>query len=739
MNRIIKVDKSYPNKKRVSVLLTLFLLALVLTSLFYIWQLNHSGERNLRSAKLFEQSLLKSITKFDYIPSLLVSDSLVLELIDSPAQSHEPLSQRLKFIADQSGVDNLYVLDAMGRAIASNNYQSEESFVGKNYAFRPYFSLAKQTRKKQYYFAKGYTTGVRGFFISEAIIVDDQFLGVVVVKIVLDEWETQWQSSEQNILVADNQGVVILSARSDWTYRSIGQLSAQVVDHITGINQFPNETHNPLYTKAYSTQFFNQAHRDVWSIDGDSYVVNNFPIKRVNWTLYHLDNQRNILFRSVSFLLSSLLITLILFLLWQERSSRLQLRQEARDAERTRRTELQNMLNNIHIGVLVFNQQGKILSMNDHAEHLLKHGNKFDESANIFVQELIDIDIEAIEFDQYLQDDIAVPAYHETQTIYKSATKPKLEKVAIDEISQAIPIMFSVGKISQYDGIVYLMTVINITKRKEVEKELVLVNEFLEEKVEQRTQELRHTQAELMQKNRTTALGNMAATIVHELSQPLAAINSSVAAAQAKVLKENWQGASESIQRLSPLSKKMNNVIGLLKSYSYEDALLVEKVMFAGLVQQAIDVLHDRLQTEKITIDYKNNFPQAIVKVNTIKIDLAISNLLKNAMDAVEGQVDALIEIMVVEHELSVMLIVQDSGNGVEQAVLDKLFNPYFTTKEVGRGMGLGLSITGEVIQEHDGNIEVKNTQKGACFSFSLPIIESESDSDSSLDSVNKV
>jgi two-component system C4-dicarboxylate transport sensor histidine kinase DctB len=261
----------------------------------------------------------------------------------------------------------------------------------------------------------------------------------------------------------------------------------------------------------------------------------------------------------------------------------------------------------------------------------------------------------------------------------------------------------------------------------------VLVNELLEDKVEQRTLELRVMQAELMQKNRTTALGNMAATIVHELSQPLAAINSSVAAAQAKVANENWQGASESIQRLNPLSKKMNNVIGLLKSYSYEDESLVEEVEFADLVQQAIDVLHDRFQTEKITIKYENSYSEARVKVNPIKIDLAISNLLKNAMDAIESQDNAIIEITVeksIEPEKKttfVMVSVQDNGNGVDQAILDKLFNPYFTTKEVGRGMGLGLSITGEVIQEHDGSIDVKNTKKGACFSFALPVVGEKS------------
>ncbi len=707
--------------KRVSMILTLFMLVLLISSLFYMWQLSAVGERNQRSASLFEQSLLGSITQYDYIPSLLAKDSELNQFLNSPESSHEVVSEKLRFIAEQSGVSDIYVLNRQGKAIATSNHKKKGSFLGKNYAFRPYFKLAKSTMVRQYYFAKGVTTGVRGFFISEPIIVENQFFGVVVAKIVLDQWEQKWESSEQNILVADDQGVIILSAKPEWQYRSIGELSPEVISRIKALNQFPNEVHESLYSNEYAVSFFNTSHRDVWIADGDSYVVNQFPIKRVDWTLYHLSDQRNILIRTLWFLLSSLLITSILYLLWLERSSRLKLRRESREAERARRAELQKVLDNIHIGVLVFDQQGLVLSMNDHAEYLLdadQHVAK-DKGDNpgVYVQELIDINIDAAEFDRFLQDNIALPTYHETQTRAVTGGYENMNG------KLTIPVMFSVGKIIQQGDIVYLMTVINITKRKEAEQELLLMNESLEEKVEQRTLELRETQAALMQKNRTTALGNMAATIVHELSQPLAAINSSVAAAQAKVARENWHGVAESLQRLSPLSKKMTNVIGLLKSYSYEDESLVEEIIFSELVQQAIDVLHDRLQTERINVEVQNDFSSAIVRVNSIKIDLAVSNLLKNAMDAVEGQDNALIKVTISNPNTGyVALTVQDNGGGIDKAILDKLFNPYFTTKEVGRGMGLGLSITGEVIQEHDGIIDVKNTDEGACFVMQIPV-----------------
>jgi len=174
-------------------LLILLLLVIIASSLFYFWQLNTASERNQVSAGLFEKSLLGSITQYDYIPSLLVKDKEIKQFLFNPEQSHIPLSEKLKFIAESSGVDDIYVLNEVGDAITTSNFLKEGSFLGKNYAFRPYFSFAREKMEKQYYFAKGVTTGVRGFFISEPIIITKngkkEFKGVVVVKIVLDEWE----------------------------------------------------------------------------------------------------------------------------------------------------------------------------------------------------------------------------------------------------------------------------------------------------------------------------------------------------------------------------------------------------------------------------------------------------------------------------------------------------------------------------------------------------------------------
>ena len=204
MHFLDRQEKKYVSKRRIGVILILLLLVLLISSVFYFWQLSAASERNQRSARLFEQSLLGSITQYDYIPSLLVKDKEINQFLFNPRQNHIPLSEKLQFIAESSGVDDIYVLNENGDAIITSNYLKKGSFLGKNYAFRPYFKFARENLEKQYYFAKGVTTGVRGFFISEPIIISENgnkiFKGVVVAKIVLDEWEQQWQSSDQDIL-----------------------------------------------------------------------------------------------------------------------------------------------------------------------------------------------------------------------------------------------------------------------------------------------------------------------------------------------------------------------------------------------------------------------------------------------------------------------------------------------------------------------------------------------------------
>ena len=703
-------------------LLIILFSILALSIAFYIYQLWTYASENERSASFFERSIVSSINQYEYLPALLAKDKLVVDLLQNPINNHEVLSNKLEFTSLRSKASDIFLLNTLGKVVATSNFKQEKSFFNKNYAFRPYFQKALTEKKRQFYFAKGVTTGIPGFFISSPVIQYQQVIGVIVVKLYLSEWESSWSDSNDNILVADANNIIVLSSDDKWRYQTIGKLADQKLQEIVTTKQFPNETHLPIYSKNYSYKFGSKE-IDFWRIENSTYVVSNFSIEDTNWTFYHLVKHNSFLSRLFLFFTLMGLLGLTLYFFLKERAHKLVLKTLARENEKKRHYERQTLMDNIHIGVIVFSKNGNILSMNEHAQELLiakdvaqDQTNKESEPKNI--NDLLDIEFSSDDIERFIQaDTVAANAYNETtSTIVHSENKDY----------KKIPMIFSIANVQYADRDAYLMTVIDITRRKKLEDKMIVLNESLEEKVSSRTQELKDIQSVLIQKNKTMALGNMAATIVHELSQPLSAMNSSVGALLHKIDNDNWQGAGESAQRLLPLSNKMKNVINLLKFFSYQDENIDEVIELNQTVKQSLEVLKDILKEKNITLENQLSDTSIFIKTNPLKLDLVISNLLKNAIDAVETSEEPSIsissEINTDADEPIVILHIQDNGIGVDEHIMGQLFNPYFTTKEVGKGMGLGLSITYEIIKQYGGDITAKNTANGAKFSITLPI-----------------
>jgi len=703
-------------------LLIILFSILVLSIAFYIYQIWAYASENERSASFFERSLVASINQYEYLPALLAKDNLVINLLQNPINNHETLSNKLEFTSLRSKASDIFLLNTSGKVVATSNFMQEKSFFNINYAFRPYFKKALTEKKRQFYFAKGVTTGIPGFFISSPVIQDQQVIGVIVVKLYLSEWESSWSDSNNNILVADANNIIVLSSDDKWRYQSIGKLTDQKLLEIYTAKQFPNETHLPIYSSNYAYEFGSKE-IDFWRIENSTYVVSSFIIEDTNWTFYHLVKHNSFLSRLLLFFSLMSLLGLTLYFFLNERANKLVLKKLSRESEKKRHYERQTLMDNIHIGVIVFSENGNVLSMNEHAQELLiarggeqEQSNKKSEPNNI--NELLDIKFSPDDIERFIQaNTVATNTYNETTSKIIHLKNKDYKK---------IPIIFSIAKVHYADRDAYLMTVIDITRRKKVEDKMIVLNESLEEIVSSRTQELKDIQSVLIQKNKTVALGNMAATIVHELSQPLSAMNSSVGALLHKIDKENWQGAGESAKRLLPLSNKMKNVINLLKFFSYQDENIDEVIELNKSVKQSIEILKDSLREKNITLDNQLTDASIFIKINALKLDLVISNLLKNAIDAVdtikEPSISISSEINVDADDPNIILHIQDNGIGVDEHIMGQLFNPYFTTKEVGKGMGLGLSITYEIIKQYGGDITAKNTANGAKFSIKLPI-----------------
>jgi C4-dicarboxylate-specific signal transduction histidine kinase len=685
-------------------------LNIVASGIFYFTLLINSSNTNATDAKIYEQSLSASISQFEYLPALLASDTLFINALLYSSDNRLVVNKKLNFIAERAGAEVAYIMNAAGTVVASSNYLDESSFLDKNYAFRPYFQQAIDQRTRQFYYAKGATTGIPGFFIAEPIIYNAQAIGVAVVKLNMAYWEDNWRNTDSTVITADNNHVIILSSIDQWRYQTIGELSEETLTRIGQLQQFGNKQHFSLYSDTYTAQLYNLLSITFWEIDNELYLSQHSSIPGIDWSLYYLVKNQYFLYPTLIFFTITSLFILFTYLIRRERKHRIASINKNQKLELIRQEELKTVMDNIHVGVTLFAETGLLISINDHAKYLLFQGHAPRPESTTYINDIINI--EAEQFDALLLNDISSATYHEAY--------------ALNHGQQTTPIMFALSKVKAMDTELYLMTFINIKRRKAAEDELVKINNSLEDTIAMRTQELQQAQATLIQKNKAVALGNMAATIVHELSQPLSAINSSVSAVSAKINKQDWNGAKESADRLHPLSKKMHNVINLLKHFSYQDNKDQQKTPLVETVHNALNNVKDIMQEKNIYLDdngvnQSNTNNIIYVDANPLKLDLVISNIMKNAMDAAEENDEATIIVKIETDGNKAFIRITDNGGGIDPTIMSKLFSPYFTTKEVGKGLGLGLSISYEIIQEYSGSISAKNIGDGMCFTIQLP------------------
>jgi two-component system C4-dicarboxylate transport sensor histidine kinase DctB len=182
--------------------------------------------RGQRQLQLMAPELESALEKFETLPYVIGFQETVAEALAHPGDRHriDRLNRMFKATQLQSKIGAIYLMDRDGNTIAASNSDQPLTFVGKNFGYRPYFREARAGRAGRFY-GIGSTTGEAGYFIAQPVRVDDAVAGVVAVKISLDEFERNWKGSEDTIVLADRAGVVFLSNRPDWKYRSLNRLS----------------------------------------------------------------------------------------------------------------------------------------------------------------------------------------------------------------------------------------------------------------------------------------------------------------------------------------------------------------------------------------------------------------------------------------------------------------------------------------------------------------------------------
>ncbi|HGW3657401.1 TPA: two-component system sensor histidine kinase DctB [Pseudomonas aeruginosa] len=243
------VLKAYFHRWRSLVILAL-LLAPLLWPLQYFAERYYSeqlAEQNRQTLDLYVANLLGTLRRYEELPQILGGLPVLRQALQQPG---DPLLQKIanEALADirrRTGADVIYLLQPDGTTQVASNWAQADSFVHRNFAFRPYYREAMQGRLARF-FGLGTTSIKRGYYFASAVKEGSRIIGVLVVKVDLEHIERLWGNSPEQLLVRDNYGVVILSSREDWRFHASRPLSAAERDEIHANIPYPVQDPKPL-------------------------------------------------------------------------------------------------------------------------------------------------------------------------------------------------------------------------------------------------------------------------------------------------------------------------------------------------------------------------------------------------------------------------------------------------------------------------------------------------------------
>jgi two-component system C4-dicarboxylate transport sensor histidine kinase DctB len=224
----------------------------------------------------------------------------------------------------------------------------------------------------------------------------------------------------------------------------------------------------------------------------------------------------------------------------------------------------------------------------------------------------------------------------------------------------------------------------------------------------------------IQQSSKLAILGEMSAAVSHELNQPLAAMKTYLAGAKLLLQRRRPDEALSSFQRIDDLIERMGAITRQLKSYARKGGDAFESMDVRASVSSALAMMEPQLRTRDVAINQSLPREPVVVEADRIRLEQVLINLLRNALDATKGVPDPKVQILVSVAD-DVVITVRDNGAGI--ADLESLFEPFYTTKAPGDGVGLGLAISSGIVNDLGGRLTARNGRDGgAVFEIRLPL-----------------
>ncbi|SBS30006.1 C4-dicarboxylate transport sensor protein DctB [Marinomonas spartinae] len=722
-------------------LIWLYLLALLLV----VWAilkggdaLRHQQIKTLRYEVSDQLNQLASvlenaIVKYQHMPTLLASNDRVKQaLLHETDKDIEQLNRELKQINLITEASDSYIINTHGLTIAASNYQKKTSFVGKNFAFRPYFKEAMSAKAGRYY-ALGTTSNRRGYYFSYPVYSGDKIIGVAVVKVDLTQFEKRFNNQSYEFLLIDPDGIVFSSSHPDWLYHLLGELSHQELQRIAESQRYKDKDIKKLAI-AYSKPFDSKSTIvDVLEemtlpngkvqLERHAYLQMSRPIRLLNFRVaifapLKTINEDIALWRAI--FVGGVIITALLFGLAMLRTRMLRERSDANEMARHNQAYIREVIQNTQAGLVTLDDSYQIESFNPAIERLL------GQSLAPLVGQPLSVLFQPIDNQQDYEQNTESVESMGVKVLTQEGTLCYLENDKT--VLQSIPVEMTLCEMQLPNRRSFLVTFHDMTERKRYEQEITHARNALEARVKERTSELeeansrlRHeieehegTQRELIQTAKLAVLGQLSAGLNHELNQPLTAIRAFAENGLTFLERNKYPQAKANLEQISQLGRHMGDIIARFKVFARKGDIQQGPIPVHEAMLAAVRIMESRYKGADIAIELPEDKGLMVVG-DTVFLEQVLVNLLANAADSIQesASVDKQVCVVIQESADKVLIAIQDTGKGLSEDAQKHLFEPFFTSKASGVGLGLGLSISQRIVEAMNGQIQAQNLDSG--------------------------
>jgi two-component system C4-dicarboxylate transport sensor histidine kinase DctB len=533
------------------------------------------------------------------------------EVLQEPDNDNrERLNLLLEEIGGVAQASDIYLMDKTGLTLASSNWQSEHTFIGMDFSFRPYFQQAIKGQSARYY-AVGLSSNKRGYYFTSPVTSNSGVIGVIAVKISVDEIESQHKEAigdiDYNFLIVAPDDVVFISDKSEWRLKTIGSIGDKKAQQLK-------------YSPRYSG-------REIDMLDVQP-VQSIYLPKDISGSLLKLKDQNK----------SKLIFT-----------------QKKQMLDEGWRVHLWTSLDNIE-------QQKYFLTI-------------FSASGYLLIIFLVLFAKERMR-------------NAKNQSDARLVLEQRVEERTADLTASNAQLIAEIGQRKQTQA------------------------------------QLNKTQDELIQSAKLAVIGNMSASINHEINQPLTALRSYSQNALSYQERGQEDKTKHNLELIITLVDRLADIVSQFKHFSKKSSGIATQVYLQDSINAAISIVKHQAQNESVQLRVDLPENKIFILGDDIRLEQVLINLFNNAIQAMTNEKNKRLDVSVTLIETKVIIAIKDTGPGILASNLDKIFEPFFTTKE-RIGLGLGLSISQRIIALMQGLLVVENhSDGGAEFKIVLPLYE---------------